>query len=165
MGTGKTTVGKILARRLGYTFVDSDDVIEQRAGVSIPEIFAKQGEKAFRRMETAIITELAHERKMVIATGGGVVINPDNLLALKNGKCLIFVLRASIAEIITRTNGSNRPLLQGDRSGLSERIKVLLDNRQALYDAAGLQINTSHKNAEEVADEILRLLRGGMNAR
>src|SRR5688572_15249289 len=99
MGTGKSTVGRRLARRLGWTFVDTDELIEQREGRSIPDIFAQDGEPAFRDLETELARDLANSKNQVIATGGGMVLREENLRALEQAGAVV-LLEAGIEEIL-----------------------------------------------------------------
>ncbi|MCX6996283.1 MAG: shikimate kinase, partial [Kiritimatiellaeota bacterium] len=113
MGTGKSTVACLLARRLGRELVDMDRVIEQRAGKSISALFAQEGEPHFRRLERALVQELAARRNLVIACGGGVVLDPGNLRDLKKGG-LVVGLTAAPAVILRRVAAArHRPLLAG----------------------------------------------------
>lgn len=156
MGTGKTSTGRALAARLGREFIDMDALIEQREGRSIPEIFAASGEPYFRALERALVRELAARRALVIAPGGGIVLNPDNIRDFAvTGR--VFCLRASPEMILKRVGSdTSRPLLQtDDKLG---RIRDLLAKRQPLYDAIPLQIETDGKTPEAVADEILDAL-------
>ena len=127
MGTGKTAVGREVAARLGRPFVDLDDLIVQRAGKSIPEIFAQDGEPAFRALEAAICGEMAAPAGLVIATGGGAVVNPANREALAAGGTVI-CLEADLDTILQRVGrGDDRPMLAGpDRVA---RIRELLAAR------------------------------------
>jgi len=112
MGTGKSTVGRLLAKKTGYRFVDTDTLIEQQTGKTITEIFTTQGEKAFRHLETELVKKLAKKGGQVIATGGGLVLNPDNVKELsRTGK--IFCLTATADEILQRVKQqeNTRPLL------------------------------------------------------
>jgi len=112
MGAGKTSVGKLLARHLGKTFHDSDHVIETRTGVKIPVIFELEGEDGFRARESAVIAELTALKDIVLATGGGVVLDPHNRELLKGHGTVVY-LRASVNELWNRTrHDRNRPLLR-----------------------------------------------------
>ena len=113
MATGKTTVGKTLASQLGYDFVDTDELLESRIGMTIAEFFQKEGEEAFRKMEADLAKELADKRGLIIATGGRFMLDPDNADALvKTGR--VFCLVATPEEILERAEGDShvRPLLQ-----------------------------------------------------
>ncbi len=156
MGTGKSSAGRILAERLGMTFVDMDDEIVRRAGRPIPEIFRDQGEPAFRAMERALAVELAARSGLVISTGGGIVLNPDNLRDF-SASGLVFCLRASPETVLRRVeHDTNRPLLQGEDR--LTRIRELLAKRQALYDAIPRQIdNEGHKPADTADVLVSRL--------
>lgn len=163
MGTGKSAVGAILARRLGRVFYDSDAEIAREAG-PIPDIFARQGEETFRRLETQAITRLAEKENAVIACGGGAVLRAENLAALRRQGSIHFVLTAKTATILARTAGSDRPLLQGTPAERTAKVETLLAQRAEAYARAGLALPTDGMTAEEVADAIVRLLRGGAHA-
>jgi len=153
MGTGKTTVGKLLAQRLKYEFVDTDVFIEGRAGRSIAEIFAELGEAAFRQMETEAALELANRDELVISTGGGLMLDDGNVAALgENGR--IFCLTATPNEILARIqkDGETRPLL-ADENPL-ERIMAILQERKEKYSQFE-QIDTSGKTLMQIADTIM----------
>ncbi|MCA9985122.1 MAG: shikimate kinase [Anaerolineales bacterium] len=156
MGTGKTTVGQILAARLGYEFVDTDVLIEARTGRSIPAIFAEDGEAAFRQLERDIAAELAVQQGLVIATGGRLMLDPANAAAL-GGTGRIFCLTATpeliLARVLADEKAIERPLLQGPDP--ATRIRQLLAERAPLY-AQFDQVDTTGLTAAEVAEEILR---------
>ncbi|HMP75963.1 MAG TPA: shikimate kinase [Kiritimatiellia bacterium] len=156
MGTGKSVTGRALAVRLGREFLDMDTLIENREGRTIPEIFAASGEPHFRSLERALVRELAAKQNLVVAPGGGIVLNPDNIRDFAATGHVV-CLRASPEMILSRVgHDTNRPLLQtDDKLG---RIRELLAKRQALYDAIPLQVETDGKSADQVADEILALL-------
>ncbi|HNR93612.1 MAG TPA: shikimate kinase [Kiritimatiellia bacterium] len=156
MGTGKTTVGRMLAERLNKTFVDMDHKIEERAGKKIADIFAQEGEAHFRALERALVQELAQEENLVVAAGGGVVLNPMNLEDFsKTGH--VICLKASHETILRRVlKSSHRPLLEeGDKR---QKIIELMKEREPLYDAVPLSVNTACLSAREVTDDICRLL-------
>lgn len=156
MGTGKTTVGQLLAAQLGYEFVDTDAVIESRHG-SIPEIFATQGEERFREMERDLALELAARSELVVATGGRFMLDPANAeLLATNGR--VFCLAASAEEILRRVGNDDRagrPLLAvADRL---RRIVRLLAEREAGYRRFE-QVDTEDRSPEDlVADLVIRL--------
>ncbi len=157
MGTGKTTVGKLVAERLGWRFVDTDQVIEEQQGRSIKAIFASDGEAAFRRMEAALCIELAGWRQTVIATGGGIVLNPANRANL-NHAGLVICLEASAQEIATRLAGvTDRPLLAGPDP--VSRIQHLLAARAEAYGALPHHVNTSGCSPDDIAGQVIALWR------
>ncbi len=154
MGTGKTTVGKLLAQKLRRDFVDTDHLIETRQGITIPEIFAAQGEAAFRQMEADIAKELGKRDGLVISTGGRLMLDPANVAALAaNGR--IFCLVATPEEILSRLERdkeNRRPLL--DVPDPHEKIVKLLEERTKKYQRF-LQITTDGKHPQDVALTLL----------
>ncbi len=155
MGTGKTRIGQEVAKRLGLEFVDMDDCIVERANKPIPEIFADEGEDHFRALERQVVVDLSQESGRVIATGGGVVVNHDNIRDYSNGG-LVICLSATPEVILSRVeHDTNRPLLfTDDKMG---KIRSLLASRQALYDAIPNQIDTSDLTVDAVVDRIVAL--------
>ncbi|MCS7202943.1 MAG: shikimate kinase [Thermodesulfovibrio sp.] len=153
MGTGKTTVGKVVAKKIGYDFVDVDEVIEKLTGMTIPDIFAQFGEARFRDIETEVIKLITKKTKQVIATGGGAVLREENIQALRrNG--IIFCLEASEEIIFERVKNSNyRPLLKVEKP--IERIRELLSQRKPRYSLSDFIINTDKLTVEEVAEKII----------
>lgn len=155
-GSGKTTVGRIVADRLGWNFLDADTVLEERFGKTIREIFAEEGESGFREKESAIVAELATCRDVVLATGGGVILREENRDALKNG--FVVWLTASAQSLWTRiqadaTTAERRPALSG--GGLQE-VEELLAKREPLYrQSANLTICVESLSPEEAASAIL----------
>jgi len=157
MGAGKTTVGKRLAELRGMAFADSDHEVEQRTGVDVAYIFEKEGEAGFRKREKLVIAELTARSGLVLATGGGAVLDPDNRQHLA-GRGYVVYLRASIEHQLRRTSHSDtRPLLQtGDRR---EVLEALFAVRDPLYrEVADLVLETDGRNARTLAQEIERNL-------
>lgn len=153
MGTGKSSVGRLISDLLHFSFVDTDDLIESRAGISISEIFAREGEPAFRGLERRLVEELAQRRKTVISAGGGLPANAANLASLKTHS-LVVCLWASPEKIWERVrNQSHRPLLNGlDPPG---KIRGLLAEREPFYRQADVLINTDSRPIREVAQQVI----------
>lgn len=157
MGCGKTTVGKLLSVDLNYIFIDTDQLIEANSGLTITEIFAQKGEESFRKDERKAASRLAKNRGQVISTGGGLMLDPENLATLgANGR--VFCLVATPEEILRRISKSTeakRPLL--DSADPLQAIIELVAKRTEGYRKFE-QIDTSGKSPREVADAILHLL-------
>jgi shikimate kinase len=153
MGTGKSSVGQLVAAQLHFTFLDTDHVIEARAGKTISEIFAEQGEAAFRQMEKKIVAELITRKKTVISTGGGLPANPDNLASLKTHS-LVVCLWASAEKIWERVRTqTHRPLLQ-EPDPLA-KIRNLLESRGPCYRQADVLLNTEMRSLKDVAQQVI----------
>jgi shikimate kinase / 3-dehydroquinate synthase len=158
MGTGKTAVGREVAARTGRPFVDLDDLIVQRAGKSIPEIFAQDGEPAFRALEAAICGEMAAPAGLVIATGGGAVVNPANREALAAGGTVI-CLESDLGTILQRVGrGDDRPMLASpDRVA---RIRELLAARAEVYAALPHHLDRTHLTIPATAERVMGIAAG-----
>lgn len=149
MGAGKTTVGKILAQQLGKTFIDSDEEIQHRTGVTIPHIFDVEGEAGFRQREANVIQDLVRLDNLVLATGGGAVLNGQNRGALRcNG--IVIYLRSSVHDLWQRTrHDRNRPLLQ--TADPYATLKKLYEERDPLYaQVADLVIYTGKQSVHSL---------------
>ena len=158
MGSGKTEVGKRLAKRLGYTFIDTDLLIEEKTGKSISEIFSRDGELFFRDIETLILKELTGINKHVISTGGGIVTREENILHLRKIGFIIW-LKASPETIFKRVNTeTHRPLLKVDNP--LEKIKRLMSQREQSYSEADLTIDTDGLEVEDIVNNIIRQAAG-----
>jgi shikimate kinase len=154
MASGKTTVGTILAARLEWSFVDLDALIVARAGASVPDIFAQEGEVGFRRRESAAVREAASMRRAVIATGGGAACREENL-GVMLGAGRVVGLAVSPEEAVRRAGaGSGRPLLDGSADPL-EAARRLLRARDPFYARAHVRIDTDRRRPEEIADAVL----------
>ena len=154
MGSGKTSVGQELADMLGYEFVDTDDIVEQEAGKSITEIFREEGESGFRRREADAVASLAGAESKVIATGGGVVKDPQNRHVLQSIGLTVY-LKASPRELYQRVkNDTNRPLLQNVDDPVAVMEKLIRE-REEFYKEADIIIDTEDLSIEEVTDVLI----------
>ncbi len=153
MGTGKSSVGRLVADLLHFTFLDTDHVVEARAGVTISQIFTQHGEPVFRDWERKVVEELARRSKTVIATGGGLPVQEGNLASLKT-HALVVCLWASSEKIYERVREhSHRPLLN-DPDPLS-KIRQLLALREPYYRQADVLVNTEMRSLREVAAQVI----------
>ena len=155
MGTGKTTVGQLLAKQTGMPLVDMDTLIEERTGKTITDIFAEEGETYFRALEREMVQELATREGQVISTGGGIVLNSDNIADFeKTG--LVVCLLANAETVLDRVrHDTTRPLLAGDKE---TKIIQLLETRKPLYEAITHKIDTTGRpSPEPTATEIIKL--------
>ena len=159
MGTGKTTIGKILAKKLNLEFVEMDQIIEQREGQKIVNIFAEKGENYFRDKERALLEELSLKENLVISCGGGLICNEQNLNLVKNSGIAI-TLNASVSNIYERTKKyTDRPLLNVDNP--LKKIAELLNERTPYYEQAHHIINTDNRSTGTVVEKILFILKNG----
>ena len=153
MGTGKSSVGQLVGQQLHFTFLDTDHVIEARTGKSVSEIFAQDGESAFRELEKKIVAELVTRKKTVISTGGGVPVNPENLASLKSHS-LVVCLWASAEKIWERVRSqTHRPLL--NEPDPLAKIKKLLEQRAPFYRQADVLLNTDMRAVKDVAQQVI----------
>lgn len=161
MGTGKTAVGRRLAKTLHKEFVDTDKEVEKATGMTVAQVFARYGETRFRSEENLVISRVAARENCVIAAGGGVVLRQENIEALRaNG--VVICLTADPEVIHERVKRRNtRPLLQKDKS--RGRIEELLQERDGLYEVADFYIDTTNLDLDEVERQIINCL-GGHNA-
>lgn len=155
MGSGKSTVGRALARRLDKAFFDSDQVIEERTGVRVSVIFEIEGEQGFRRREKTVIDDLTLRKDIVLATGGGSILDAENRGHLLSRGFVVY-LKAPVEQLFERSNRDrNRPLLQTEHP--RETLEALLRERDPLYrGAADLIISTDDRTVKQVVDEIDR---------
>jgi shikimate kinase len=157
MGAGKTSVGRLVAEQLHFDYLDTDDVIQSRTGRTITEIFATDGEPAFRKMESELVKELAGRTRTVIATGGGLPVNPENLAGLKT-YALVVCLWASPEKIWERVkNQTHRPLLLD--ADPQKKIRDLLAVREPFYQQADVLLNTELRSVREVAQQVVHQFR------
>jgi shikimate kinase len=157
MGTGKSTVGRIVADQLKFEFLDTDALIEERSGKKITEIFAQNGEAEFRKLEAQLVSELATRTNTIISTGGGLPANPDNLASLKKHS-LVFCLWLGPEKIYERVKDqTHRPLLN-DPDPLG-KIRNLLAAREKFYKQADVLLNSEVRSAREVAQQVVTQFR------
>ena len=156
MGSGKTTIGKILSSRLKYQFFDTDEEIKKKIGTSISSIFDKQGESGFRIIESQMLEELSIKSKSIISTGGGIVLMKENRVILKNGTCIY--LKIDFEEQLKRlANSDDRPLVSKNFDGSIEKTNAA---REPFFlDLADIVIDTSNLNENEVTQQILSSLK------
>jgi shikimate kinase len=159
MGAGKSTIGRALAKELKLDFYDSDEVIEKRAGADIAWIFDIEGEEGFRQREIKVIDELTQKQNIVLATGGGVIISPENRSVLAARGTVIY-LRTSLEQQYERTKrDTRRPLLQTEN--LTERLEELREERQPYYeDLSDISFETDKLTVKAVANNIIKYLYG-----
>jgi len=159
MGTGKTAVGEILAKRLAKKFIEMDAVIEEKQGFKIADIFAKEGEAYFRNLEKTLLGELSKREGLVISCGGGLICDQENLKLLKETG-VVFALKASVSTIYQRTKDhAHRPILNVGNP--QEKIKQLLKERAPYYAQAQHSIDTDNLSPEEIVDKIVAILNHG----
>ena len=152
MGSGKTSVGTLLAKRVNFKFVDTDHIIEETQGLSISKIFEVDGEAKFRKLEENVIERISHLNHMVVSTGGGIILNPLNTMKLKEMGDVIY-LRGTVETLLNHLAGDSdhRPLLKDNH------LETILKVRASLYEyAASRIIDIDHKTLEEIGDEILK---------
>jgi len=156
MGAGKSSVGRLLARRLGRELLDSDEMIEQRTGRTVREIWDLEGEAAFRRLEAGVLVDaLGADEPSIIAAAGGVVLSEANRIALKGAQAHVVWLLADVDLLLERVgNGMHRPLLDDDPEGTLRRM---YEQRSELYqDVADAIVSVDHRSVNDVAGAVLR---------
>lgn len=154
MGTGKTTVGRLLSEQTGMPLVDMDSMVEARAGKAINQIFAEEGEAHFRSLERAIARELSAQSGQVVSTGGGIVLDPGNIADYEKSG-LVVCLLASAETILGRVrHDDTRPLLAGDKQ---DKILQILETRRPLYEAFAHKIDTDGLEPQAIAAQIIAL--------
>jgi shikimate kinase len=157
MGTGKTTVGRAVAHKLGFALLDSDHEIERQQARSIPEIFAQEGEPAFRAMEREFVERGHPAERTVVSCGGGLVVQPG-MLELLQTKGVVVCLHASVETILERTaRNQGRPLLAVENP--EERIRTLFTQREPVYKRAGTVILTDSRPLHDIVGHVLRAWR------
>ncbi|MBE9061572.1 shikimate kinase [cf. Phormidesmis sp. LEGE 11477] len=159
MGAGKTTIGRKLANRLGYGFVDTDALIEQSASQKVSELFASAGEPAFRQLETQVLSQVSIYTNLVVATGGGIIIDQMNWSYLHHG--VVIWLDVPIPILVARLSGdSSRPLLKD--ANLSNKLTELMAKRGDLYAQADIRIEYEGKSVGRTCDRILKAIQASI---
>jgi shikimate kinase len=157
MGTGKTSVGRLVAEQLHFEYLDTDEMIQSATGKTVAEIFSRDGEKSFRALEEKVVEEISARTKIVISTGGGLPVNPKNLGSLKS-HALVVCLWASPEKIWERVkNQTHRPLLHDENP--QKKIRELLVAREPFYKQADVLLNTELRSLREVAQQVVHQFR------
>ncbi len=167
MGSGKSTVGRALAGRRDWRFVDTDEVISRTAGRDIPTLFAEEGEAKFRDRETQIVLGVCAGQRQVIATGGGAILRPENVAALRGAGVVIWLTaRPDVVVARTRHRAQERPLLAAGMADPLAHVLQMLGERGPLYQAAAhLIVDTSDRSLQAIVREIERKTTPGKDAR
>ena len=157
MGSGKSAIGRTIAKKLGRRFIDTDRYLERKLGNTVPEIFEKNGEAKFRILEKETIKKISQYIGIVIATGGGVIKDPENFRYLKESGWII-ALYASPETLYKRIEGKRiRPLLLNQENPI-KKLEDIYNERKSMYAMADFQIDTENKEINQIADEIISLL-------
>ena len=156
MGCGKTTIGKLIAKELGFSFVDTDELIVEEENRSINKIFEENGEEYFREIETSILIKTLNNDNQIISTGGGIIKKDENIKLLKE-KSIVIYLEADDKTLYNRVkNNKGRPLLNVDN--MQEKITTLLKERENKYKQAHNTISTKNKEPNDIANEITGII-------
>ena len=155
MGAGKTSIGKKLSNLIKFTFIDTDNLIEEKTGVNIPTIFEHEGEEGFRARETKILEEISNNTNTVIGTGGGIILLPENRQIIKKMGFVVYLI-ASIKELVYRTGyDKNRPLITDDNT--ESQIKNILNERTEYYEnTSNITINTDNYDTVKLSKSIIK---------
>lgn len=158
-GSGKSTIGKLLAEKLGKKFIDMDTMVEKKLNMSIPQIVEKLGWEKFRDCESQIVDDLSRLDNRIIASGGGVVIRDENILKLKRNSLLIW-LKTSIDTLVKRVgDGKNRPIFTNSNR-IRKELEQIYAGRKTLYQkAANYSVDTDGKTLEEITEEIIMIIK------
>ena len=156
MGTGKTTIGKLLSNKLGFDFIDLDKIIEEKSGVKINTIFEIEGEAGFREREHQVLSDSIEKDQVIISTGGGIVTNEKSRAHLIKNNALIIYLKANIQTLFNRLkNDNSRPILNVDNK--EQVIEKILEQREPLYqELADITVDTSHMKSIDVVKFIMK---------
>ncbi|MFP4498143.1 MAG: shikimate kinase [Vulcanimicrobiota bacterium] len=159
MGTGKSTIGRELARFMGRKFIDMDKIIERNEGMSVNSIFEEKGEEHFREMELKVARELSRQTNRVVATGGGTLLN-DQIRELFVQSGIIICLITNEEQLVSRLKRTDkRPLLKGYREELNKKVSQLLEERKNVYSGINIRIDTTNLTPQEAAHKIIDILK------
>lgn len=156
MGSGKSTVGKLAAEKLKLKFVDMDQLLEERHGCTIEEMFSIQGEAFFRQAESDLVAELSKQESLLISTGGGVVLRDENM-ALFKASGIPILLKVDAERAFERTRGSKRPLLKSEDP--SKRVRELLEARMPLYAKISNVVDTINRPVADIVADVIQIYR------
>lgn len=156
-GTGKSTIGRLVARELGFAFYDTDHEIEQRQGKPVAQIFAEEGEAAFRELERRVVAEQLPAAGSVVACGGGLIV-PAGRLELLKAKGVVVCLHAPVEVLVERTRRTaHRPLLAGEDR--EKKVRDLFASREPIYRRAGTMVLTGGRTKHDIVEHVLRVYR------
>ena len=158
MGSGKSTVGRLLAQRMGWRLTDTDCLVEKVADCSIPELFVRDGEQAFRDQETAILLGVTAGERQVIATGGGAILREENVAALRGGSLVVYLTARPdiLAERVSRRPGQRPLLTQGEEPALTKILRMLAERGPLYQRASHVVVDSSERVPQAVVEEIVR---------
>ena len=157
MGCGKSSIGKLLAKKLNFSLIELDEIFERENNVKIKDFFTKFGEEEFRLKEQALLKRFSNKENIVISCGGGIILKKENQETLFNSDITTIYLKASIDTLFGRLKANKeRPLLLVEN--LKDEIQIILSKREELYKKAKIQINTDNKTKEEIAEEIYKII-------
>jgi shikimate kinase len=154
MGSGKTTLGKILAERMGNSFICSDEYLEEKLNRTIPDIFEKDGEAYFREMEAEVIKELSEREELILSTGGGVVLDEKNMENLKDNGFVVVFLNRDVEIIMKDIDTEDRPLIKED----PEKLRKIFSDRKDLYNGYSDIILNNDGQVEEAVDKLINII-------
>ena len=158
MGSGKSSISKILANKLNFSTIELDEIFEKKEGISIKDFFEKFGEDEFRKKETEILSDFIQKQNIILSTGGGIVLKEENRNLLFKNEILTIYLKANLETIYERIkNDTSRPLLQVENP--KKEIEYILKNREKYYNLAKITIETDNKTKEEITEEILKWIK------
>lgn len=158
MGSGKSSISKILANKLNYNQIELDELFEKQEGISIKDFFIKYTEEEFRKKETIILSDVIQKENIIISTGGGIILKEENRRLLFKNDILTIYLKTTGETIYTRIkNDNSRPLLQVDNP--KKEIENILKKREKHYNLAKITITTDNKTEEEITEEILKWIK------